>query len=457
MYDEAIAKWTNFDTTKNDETSINQAPLPPITNEISLSSQTTTSAVSTDLAEMLMPPYLTSYHADKVNDDHQPFPILSSSMSAKIERRKSLALEKSASPLLSSANDDILNQVIEEEEEEEEEEIIDPESIPESIMDEERGTYHSAIQLFGEEIVACVLSIKSKCRERGLKHIQRCIETAYQLASTSSSSLDQLINLFDTPISHDHDLPSFVVNATLMMVQEAVMDSREAIVSLAILIWQQLNGFYQSANIDALLVSEWMTRTFSALLKRTGDSNMTIRSNASDLVLILVHTHTTTTGTTTLLSQFIGKPDRLIHQYKEATARVQLVNRALEELKLEEQGGIIPLPSLMDFIMTYIHHNHDDVKQESMTLLINVASVVELKQLSSYLDDATRSTLQQKLRTTSNSHLVPDKDNAMAELRALTVQSGVEKKQTVRRSQLTNGTDKRRPASTADKKKPTGN
>lgn len=53
--------------------------------------------------------------------------------------------------------------------------------------------------------------------------------------------------------------------------------------------------------------------------------------------------------------------------------------------------------------------------------------------------------------------MVPDKDNAMAELRALTVQSGVEKKQTVRRSQLTNGTDKCRPASTADKKKPTGN
>lgn len=271
MYDEAIAKWTNFDTNKSetnndnsDNENINNITeivetsegvvvgnnLPEMMNEVSLSSKTTTSLASTDLAEMLMPPYLTSYHSEKGNPDHhnQPFPIISSSMSAKIERRKSLALEKSSqissttnttTTNLSSVHEDIIE---EEEEEEFEEEIIDPEAIPEDIMDEERGTYHDAIQLFGEEMVACVLSIKSKCRERGLTHIQHCVESAYQLAS--KQSLNQLSSLFVSPVSHDHDLPSFIVNAALMMVQEAVMDSREAIVSLAIVIWQQLNGKY---------------------------------------------------------------------------------------------------------------------------------------------------------------------------------------------------------------------
>ncbi|CAO3646454.1 unnamed protein product [Cunninghamella blakesleeana] len=494
MYDEAIAKWTNFDTNKSETNNSNENenensnddgndridttndvvdghpnnsdPLTEMMNEISLSSKTSTSLASTDLAEMLMPPYLTSYHSEKGNPDHhhQPFPIISSSMSAKIERRKSLALEKSSQLSSSTTNNNtslssVHENIIEEEEEEEEmleEEIIDPEAIPEDIMDEERGTYHDAIQLFGEEMVACVLSIKSKCRERGLSHIQRCIESAYQLAS--KQSFNQLSSLFVSPISHDHDLPSFIVNATLMMVQEAIMDSREAIVTLAIVIWQQLNDFYTSANIDALLISEWMNRTFSALLKRTGDSNKIIRNNATDLVIVLVYTHTTTTGTTTLLNQYVDKPDRFIHQHKEATARVQLVKRTFEELKLEEQGGIIPLNHIMPFIVTYLQHNHDDVKNESMNLLISVASVVELKQLSNYLDDNVRSALQQKLRTTTNTHLVPNKDSAVAELRALTVQSGVEKKQTVKKSQLTNnGTDKRRPASntTTDKKKTT--
>lgn len=259
MYDEAIAKWTNFDATKTPPIAttaaiedIDEDDIPvndtlqqvPVEDAIVTSTSTASSAPSMDLAEMLMPPYLTSYQSDDHHQQHQHVPILSSSMSAKIERRKSLAADESAA-VLSKPSPVMMPALDEDEEVEEEEELpVDPDTIPEPIMDEERDAYHIVIAVFGEEIVACVLSIKSKCRERGLLHIQRCVDAACQLAT--ENNLHQLPNLFEsTPqvdTDEDNSAAFYLVNATLMMVQEAIMDSREPIVTLAIHIWQQLNG-----------------------------------------------------------------------------------------------------------------------------------------------------------------------------------------------------------------------
>ncbi|KAI8331900.1 hypothetical protein BC941DRAFT_382119 [Chlamydoabsidia padenii] len=448
MYDEAIAKWTNFDAIKtplDNPKEVQKAIVVP-----NPTTSTASSAPSMDLNEMLMPPYLTSYQSDNKDD----LPALSSSMSAKIERRKSLIVDNSltdkpsATPVMVPVN----------EEEDEEEEPVDPDTIPEPIMDEERDAYHVVIAIFGEETVACVLSIKSKCRERGLLHIQRCVDAACQMAT--SHTLDQLAQLFKQNPQGDEededDTPSsYLVNATLLMVQEAIMDSREPIVTLAIQIWQQLNDFYLAAKVNPRLTKECTLRAFSGLLKRTGDINTTIRSNAVDLVLILAHHTAQQDIDYSLLNQFICKPDRIIHNHKEALARVNLVERAVDQLTLENQGGIIALEPLMAFIMTYLYHGQDDVQQEAMRLLLVVGTSVEWKQLSPLLDDDTRRSLQPKLQTKSDSHLLPDKENTMAELRALTVQSGTEKKQVVRKSDITNS--KRRPAgttTTTDKKKP---
>ncbi|ORZ26051.1 hypothetical protein BCR42DRAFT_401487 [Absidia repens] len=430
MYDEAIAKWTNFDATKS--CTLEAPDETPAAPHVLAPSTSTTS----------------SPHA---------IPILSSSMSAKIERRKSMVSEDSAAAKQPAAG----TMPALDEEEEESEIPLDPDAIPEPIMDEERDAYQVTIIVFGEEIVACVLSIKSKCRERGLLHIQHCIDSACRLASTQA--LDQLTQLFNSPISNDdeedsqYDRSSYLVNAALMMIQEAIMDSREPIVTLAIQIWQQLNDFYLTAKVDPQSTTEWMHRAFSGLIKRTGDNHSIIRSNAVDLVLVLSHTHHKAVALRdgySLLDQFICKPERIIHNHKEALARINLVQRALDELKLEDQEGIIALGQLMAFVMAYIYHNHGEVQQESMRLLLLIGTLVEWKQLSPFLDDETRRSLQPKLQTKSEapvSHLLPNKDNAMAELRALTVQAGTEKKQVVRKSDISS--TKRRPVATAEKKK----
>ncbi|ORZ19753.1 hypothetical protein BCR42DRAFT_371491 [Absidia repens] len=387
MYDEAIAKWTNFATCANGDKDGQQ--------------QTT-------------------------DEEIIPFPTLSSSMSAKIqERRESQAVTMGAASfgdIATTFGDD------------------DKDAMPEAIMDEERATYRPSLDVFGESTVACVLDMKSKCRERGLHQIQQCIGAVYQLAETQA--LDQLPRLFKNDAIDSDDLSAYLVNATLMMFQEAIMDSREPIVSLAIQIWQQLNDFYCIAKVDAEATKMWTLRAFSGVLRRTGDANLTIRSNAVDLVLKLSHTQG-------LLDQFICQPERIIHNHKEALSRIQLVQRAVDELKLQQDGGMIVLDRLMEFIMAYLYQGHEDVQQQAMQLLLLIGSQVEWSKLEPLLDEATRHSLQSKLqkKTGSSSKLVPDKDTTVAELRALTVHGGLseEKKQPLK---------KRRPgASLADKKK----
>ncbi|CAO3596685.1 unnamed protein product [Absidia cylindrospora] len=385
MYDEAIAKWTSFATCANDGDLIQQQP--------------------TEEEEII------------------PYPTLSSSMSAKIQQRRESQAVAAATFGGATLNDD--NDIT-----------------PEAIMDEERATYGPALAVFGESTVACVLDMKSKCRERGLHQIQQCIGAAYQLAETHA--LGQLPRLFkDDAIDCDGDgLSAYLVNATLMMFQEAIMDSRELIVSLAIQIWQQLNDFYRMVNVDAESTKMWTLRAFSGVLRRTGDANLTIRCHAADLVLKLSHTQD-------LLDQFICQPERMIHNHKEALARIQLVQRAVDELKLQQDGGTIVLDRLAEFVMAYLYQGHEDVQQQAMQLLILIGSQVDWSTLAPLLDEATRLSLQSKLqkKTGSSSQLVSDKDSAVAELRALTVHGGVseEKKQPPK---------KRRPAaSLTDKKK----
>lgn len=155
--------------------------------------------------------------------------------------------------------------------------------------------------------------------------------------------------------------------------------------------------FYLTAKVDPQSTTEWMHRAFSGLIKRTGDNNAAIRSNAVDLVLVLAHTHHETSAQRdgySLLDQFICKPERIIHNHKEALGRINLVQRALDELKLDDQDGIISLDQLMAFVMAYVYHNHGEVQQESMRLLLHIGTLVEWKQLSPLLDEDTRRSLR---------------------------------------------------------------
>lgn len=301
-------------------------------------------------------------------------------------------------------------------EEEEEEEYIDPESIPEPIMDEERGPYTLAIQVFGEDIVACVLSIKAKCRGRGLGLIEQRIESVQSLAR--NNQLDELCTMiyFDKELDDhqeydddDDDMAldsitrsiSNFINATLMMIQEAVMDSREPIVTLAITTWHQLNDFCRETGIDPRWIIEWIERTFSGLLKRTGDTNLKIKSAATVLILVLVQSYALPPFS--LMPLYICKPERLIHNYKEAKSRVELVEATVTKLGVEstpvnKKSGnkckiLVPLQDLMAFVVAYLNHGHDEVRQAAVKLVVTISEQIGFNIVSSYIDETLRVSL----------------------------------------------------------------
>lgn len=291
--------------------------------------------------------------------------------------------------------------------------VVDPDSIPEPIMDEERIPYTLPIHIFGEDIVACILSIKVKCRSRGLGQIEKKIQSLNAFVQTQQlEALSMLIYIdgfIPTALEEDDDddddemddetrAVAHFVNATLMMIQEAVMDSREPIVSLAIATWHQLIDFFQQTGIEDRSVIEWTERAFSGLLKRTGDTNAKIKQAATTLVLVLVQIYHTPPFALILL--FVCKPERMIHNYKEAKARVELVEATVTKLGVmadqrQKKAALlqVPLPHVMAFVVVYLNHGHEEVRQAAVKLVISISDQVGFHHVSSYIDETLRLSL----------------------------------------------------------------
>ncbi|KAI8073361.1 hypothetical protein BC940DRAFT_291149 [Gongronella butleri] len=421
MYEETIAKWTNFDA----------SPMTPTASKPE-------TPASMDLEEILMPPNVTSY---------EPI-VLSASVSAKLEKKKKGDDHGVLPKVDEDAMDDEETGAMDEQDDEQDEQEapppMDPDLVPEPIMDEERNTYQDAIYAFGEYTVSLVLSVKVKCRENGLQIVQDKVERAYQQHKKPNAAL------FDATPPENDDLGVCFINATLMMLQEAIMDSRESIVLLTIQIWQQANDVYVDNKISPSKTWEWTRRAFNGLLKRTGDTNLAIRAHTVDMVLVLAHTHASP-ASASLLPLLVGKPERLIHPHKEGLARVQLVHRLVKELKKQPDGPVDPR-AVVAFVKAYAAHNHDDVKKEAITVLATLATQIDQKTLNAYLDDDLHAQLQRHLGTANGKqHLVSDRDNAVAELRALSVKQ-VSKKSEFNTTQANSGANRRRIAT--DRKKP---
>ncbi|GAA5810298.1 hypothetical protein MFLAVUS_003718 [Mucor flavus] len=375
---------------------------------------------------------------------------------------------------------------------------IDPESIPEPIMDEERGPYTLAIQVFGEDIVACVLSIKAKCRGRGLGMIEQRIESVQNLARNNQLEdlctmiyfdKNRIVEDFEYDDDDDDDMAldsitrsiSNFINATLMMIQEAVMDSREPIVTLAITTWHQLNDFCRETNIDARWIIEWIERTFSGLLKRTGDTNIKIKSAATVLILVLVQSYSIPPFS--LMPLFICKPERLIHNYKEAKSRVELVEATVTKLGVEGMPPskknnskckiLVPLQDLMAFVVAYLNHGHDEVRQAAVKLVVAISDQIGFNIVSSYIDETLRLSLAetvQKLVDKDSFHTpapilktklkktTPTTKETISELRAAAVQPERKTKSSNRslKQSNTNSSEKRSPTDSSTKRATNG-
>lgn len=218
----------------------------------------------------------------------------------------------------------------------------------------------------------------------------------------------------------------------------------------------------------------YMERAFSGLLMRTNDANTGIRSSASELVLELASKFPEPPHS--LLTMFIGKPDRVIHNHKDARARIDLVSSAVSFLCIhtsDNKAGLIPLDTLMDFVVTYLNHSHDEVRKAAVELVIDISEQVGFQSVSKYIDKDLRLSLAETVKKVAESNApANDKkttttksknnnssfggDGTVAELRALAAKAtkvpASEKKSTTASK---TGTVKRKAAATTTEKKTT--
>ncbi|RCH78545.1 hypothetical protein CU098_002809, partial [Rhizopus stolonifer] len=294
-----------------------------------------------------------------------------------------------------------------------------PESIPEPILDEEREPFMLPIHVFGEDTVACLLSIKSKCRGRGLGQMEAKMDEVCQLAQ--SDTLGDLPLLFEEDFESDQAIEDFV-NASLMLIQETVMDSREAIVTLVISIWHQLVDFCQEAVVETELTMDWVERAFCGLLKRTSDSHQRIRQDATSLILVLVQVYSVPPYT--LIPLYVGKPERLLHNHKEAKFRIQLVETTVRKLAVKgnkKKDGFVSLEDVMEFVVAYLRHSHEDVREAAVKLVITISDQVGFSRISSYIDDSLKVSLADTVKkfAINNKTIKNDTKKTISEINAL--------------------------------------
>lgn len=118
--------------------------------------------------------------------------------------------------------------------------VEDPETIPEPLTADDREYCELPISLFGENMISCIMSVKVKCRQNGLNQLSQLIE---------------LESFKETPRDMDF------IHAVIIMLQEAIMDSRESIFNQTIQSWKDLQGRVQHVFICHAFSYVYVCRT----------------------------------------------------------------------------------------------------------------------------------------------------------------------------------------------------
>lgn len=134
--------------------------------------------------------------------------------------------------------------------------IVDPETIPEPLTEDDLESCELAIDQFGEDLVANIMSVKVKCRQNGLNQLNALMASAHVEENQPKQTKK-------------------FIHASILMIQEAIMDSRESIFNQAIHSWKHAQGEFfvscggQSLHIDRQWQISWYStwaRTISSCI-----------------------------------------------------------------------------------------------------------------------------------------------------------------------------------------------
>ncbi|KAI8993231.1 hypothetical protein BDB01DRAFT_754269 [Pilobolus umbonatus] len=313
-----------------------------------------------------------------------------------------------------------IQEPIEEEEEEEEEEyteeeekshslpieIKDPETIPEPLSEEERESCELSLSIFGEDIVACIMDMKVKCRQRGLNQLSQMIICYTELLQDQTSGEEVDVKF---------------IQASFSMIQEAVTDSREIIFDQVIQAWKDLNDLCLISKVEENpTVLKGTERFLSALLTRSADSHPKIKAAANGVILTLVGVYSNPGQD---MISFCFK-ERMIRNLKDAKDRIDLIRLIIQTHLLPKwksaKTPVVYVDNVMSFILSYLKkHPHADARRSAWDLLVYVGQSLGTRPIVSYLDTETRKSLEAELKKISQREATSINSDTVKELRAL--------------------------------------
>ncbi|KAI9474039.1 MAG: hypothetical protein EXX96DRAFT_326401 [Benjaminiella poitrasii] len=252
---------------------------------------------------------------------------------------------------------------------------------PEPLSIDDREACELPISLFGEEMVACIMSVKTKCRQKGLKELSLCIQENKE----------------------ENDL-SFI-HATLILIQEVAMDSRESIFNQAIESWKEIFGMCQRIVIEddeiRKVLHLWIEKFFSRVLMRTTGTNSGIQQSAVQVILDLLQLYDLS-----LILLCINKDrNTMIRNIKDAKARINLITVITKKVLVplwNNKNTVLYRQELMMFITSYYkHHPNADVRKAAWKLLVIVAQHQDaegFKHICTFVENDTVKLLQQEIK-----------------------------------------------------------
>ncbi|KAG2232599.1 hypothetical protein INT48_009808 [Thamnidium elegans] len=286
-------------------------------------------------------------------------------------------------------------------------EMIDPETIPEPLTEDDIESCELSIEQFGQDIVACIMSVKVKCRQSGLNQLSQLIEQ-----------------------KEDQDLE--FIQASLLMIGEAVTDSRESIFNQAIQLWKELHGFKVDKQLESCnsKILGWIQKFFTRVLMRTSDNNPGIKTTATKTVLDLIELYPTVLP--------LCLKERMIRNMKDAKARIELVLIVTKKVLIPQwkTDANFHRKDMMTFIVSYLkNHPHADVRKSSWDLLVIVSQHqqqgTDFKTICTFLENDTIKLLNQEIKKSEKKKLIKaSTSTTVNELRALAVKSNGTKKNT---------------------------
>ncbi|KAK4519903.1 Oxysterol-binding protein 4 [Mucor velutinosus] len=264
--------------------------------------------------------------------------------------------------------------------------IVDPETIPEPLTADDLESCELAIDQFGEDLVANIMSVKVKCRQNGLNQLNALIASAHVEENQSKQTKK-------------------FIHASILMIQEAIMDSRESIFNQAIQSWKHVQDIViKHMSKDDQQLYAWIEKFFTRLLMRTSDNNPGIKLSATKTILDLIeHYHS-------LVALCLG--ERMIRNMKDAKARIDLVSITTKKSLIPHQwpadAGAYR-KQIMTFIVSYLNkHPHTEVRKAAWELLMLVAQyqqqrdASEFKKMCLFLNNDTIRLLEQELKKLNN-------------------------------------------------------